>query len=289
MKFFDRIKGSSLKPAWIYKADGIVWRLVPSTGGFLVGEERDVEKKTVRFFCLDSEEGKPLWQRLTFEEQWWIGIEAVHGGVVFLHAFASPDLPEHRGITAVDLERGLTLWSSPDLAFHAVHGTSLYVTKWGPGGAVLLAVDPRTGSVARQLDPGEKVPPALEGSLPEGVVFPVPVDLLADNSHGGREIQASVSTESLVGPVEAVNEDNLTVFSYHERADTAANEPPRFNRLLRILDRRTGTPVFEETLEAGVGAVVPDSFFLYNDTLLYVKDRRTITAVRLVGQTREQP
>jgi hypothetical protein len=281
MKLFELFKGESLKPEWEFSTAGIVWRVVPTSVGLLVGEERDVDRKTVSFFCLDSKSGNPLWQKVTFDEQWWIGIEAVHGNVMLLHMFASPDLPEHRGITAVDLQRGQALWSSPEHAFVAFRGTSLYVTHAGSTGAAILELDPRTGSLIRELQDREGIPAVPEQGVPSGVMFPVAIDLEKDNSAIAVQIRHSLPVQSLVGPVEVVGVEDTIAFSYHERADSDVPDILRFNNLLRVLDRRTGAAVFQERLDNAVAAIVPDSFFVQRDTLICVKDRRTITAIRL--------
>jgi hypothetical protein len=284
MKLSHVFKGESLKPEWEFRTAGIVWRLVPTSVGLLVGEERFIDRKTVRFFCLRQESGRSLWEKVTFGEQWWIGIEAVHDDVMLLHTFASPDLPEHRGITAVDLQRGQVLWSSSDQAFVALRGTSLYVTRTGSTGVEILELDLRTGSFIRELKGRERIPPEPANDVPSGVMFPAALDLEKEHSAIVVQIRHSLPVQSTVGSVEAVGVEGMIVFSYHEHADNNSPEIPRFNNLLRILDRRTGAAIFQERLDNEVAAIVPDSFFVQGDILFYVKDRRTITAIRLVGE-----
>jgi len=284
MKLFDRFTGASLKPSWEFKTDGLVWRLVPAPGGLLLGEERDIERKSVSFFALDQTTGSPLWQKVTFnEQQWWIGIEAVCDGVVLLHTFASPDLPGHRGITAVDIRLGQALWSSPELAFFALRGTSLYVTR--AERPLLLNVDLHSGQLKRELQPGEKIPPAPEGEFAGGVVFPFPVDLRSEQSDLAASLRRSIREESLAGPVEVVENGPFVVCSCHEQMETSAEGRPQFHNVLRIVDQGSGRVIFAVTLNPAVTTIVPESFFVRENFLVYVKDRRTITAVRLRAET----
>jgi hypothetical protein len=280
----DLFKGESLKPDWEFRTDGIVWRLLPTSPQLLVGEERDIQRKTVSFFCLDEKSGSPLWQKVAFDEEWWIGIEAVREGVILLHKFARPDLPEHRGIIAVDLQRGQALWSSPEYGFCAFRGASLYVTQTGRTGGGIQELDLRTGSFIRELKAGEQMPPAFAEGVPYGVVFPTTMDLGKEDHDVGAQIRRSIPVQSLVGPIEVVEHDNLVIFSFYERAGVDAQDHAQFNNLLHILDRRSGAVVLRERLDKQVAALVPDSFFVQEDVLLYVKDRRTIIAVRLANR-----
>jgi Domain of unknown function (DUF4905) len=284
MALRDLFKGESLKPDWEFKTDGIVWRLVPASPQLLVGEERDIQRKTVSFFCLDEKSGSPLWQKVAFGEEWWIGIEAVCGGVILLHKFARPDLPEHRGIIAVDLQCGRTLWSSPEYGFCAFRGASLYVTRTGPTGEGIQELDLRAGSFIKELKAGEQMPPAFAEGMPHGMAFPTTVDLGQEDHGVVAQIRRSMPVQSLVGPVEVVEHDTLVIFSFHEHAGVDAHNYARFNTLLHILDRRSGAVVLREILDKEVAACVPDSFFVQEDFLFYVKDRRTITAVRLANR-----
>jgi len=285
-KVRDWLRGKSLKPTWEFTTEGIVWRLVPTTIELLVGEERDIEQRRVSFFCLDQARGRPLWQKMTFGDQWWVGIEAVHDGVLLLHGFASPDLPEHRGIIAVDLKRGQTLWSAQDLAFFALRGAFLYVTRARGMGVTILEVDLHTGTLSRELQADQKLVPGLSPDLPYGVVFPTPIDVQAEDSEVAALLRRSILNQPAVGPAEVVQQGNVIIVGYYEQRGTSGEGRPALDNVLRILDQRSGASIFDVTLEANVQAVVPDSFFVQNNILLYVKDRQTITAVCLPGHSR---
>ena len=93
MRLFSTKKKETIAPIWEFTARGIIWRLLLSENGFFVGEERNLESKTVSFFCLDQRSGSPLWNDRTFPEHWWISLEATHKNIVFIHEFVSPDMP----------------------------------------------------------------------------------------------------------------------------------------------------------------------------------------------------
>ena len=72
MNLFSLFASNKLKPHWLYSTDNILWRIMFSHNGIIIGEDRNTETKMVTFFCLDASNGKPLWKNKTFNEQWWI-------------------------------------------------------------------------------------------------------------------------------------------------------------------------------------------------------------------------
>src|SRR5450759_102613 len=122
MNISSLFQKKQLKPAWSYTTEGVLWRLLFSETNFIVGEDRDTEKKEVSFFCLNASNGDVLWKDISFAEPWWIGIEGIVHGKVFLHGFKKPDMPEHGRIIAVDLGTGRELWLS---LIHISEPTSL--------------------------------------------------------------------------------------------------------------------------------------------------------------------
>src|SRR5258707_14789953 len=112
MHWFSRRKSKEVTVAWQYTTKGNLWRLFPSASGHIVLEDRNVERKEVSFACLDHQTGKVFWADVQFQERWWISIDSICSGVLFLHEYASPDMPDHKKIYAVDLSSGVLIWSN---------------------------------------------------------------------------------------------------------------------------------------------------------------------------------
>ena len=150
------LKRGGLRPSWEFTTQGDIWRLHPASGGRLVGEERDAVRKAVSFFCLDLTAGKPMWAGRNFGEPWWTGIEAVHEETVIIHGFATPDLPEHRGVAAVDLVTGDLLWQDAAIAYWGATGDCVYAGRVARGGMISEEIEIRTGRVGRELGSGDE-------------------------------------------------------------------------------------------------------------------------------------
>jgi hypothetical protein len=280
-----RLVGKRIKPrpAWQYDARGIIWRVLCTTTGKLVGEDRDTGKKTVAFFCLDQSTGRVMWDQKSYSEQWWIGLNSVHQDVLFLHKFASPDLPEHKSILAIDLMSGNMLWSNDELRFISAEGTTVRAGRGEPAGVQFFDVDYRTGELVRTWTDGEQPSPdpSAERAEEGQPVFPTPLELLhAQHSPTTDLVQQYYDTALMEGSTEVVEGENTLVVGHYRRTDPQHVGSP-LEHSIGIIDKSSGELIFEEITDHRMAAVVPDSFFIQGTMLFYVKERSSLTAVAL--------
>lgn len=287
MEVFKFLHQGKLKPSWRYKADGAIWRIAPTPSGKLVGEERDLNRKTATFFCLNEVTGEVLWDKVRFDEKWWIGIEAVHRDVMYLHGFATPDLPEHKAITAIDLHTGNRIWSNEELTFVDAVENSLFASRESIEGPHILELDYRTGAILKSWGPNNEVireaRQRYHSELEEPVEFPVPLQSpMSGDTPDGMRIQEYCAGRSLAGPIGIVDyDDQVVIFNRHEQSATRKVDPPHLVNILTVLEKKSGNVLFEETLDTNVSSVVPESFFVHRQVLFYIKDRATLTALRI--------
>lgn len=272
MKLFSLFSKSSLSPAWTFSAQHFLWRIMFSGSGHIIGEDRNTDAKTVTFFCLDASTGRPIWQQKSFDEQWWIGLDAVHDGRLFLHGFRKPDMPEHKNIYAVDLNTAELIWKNTDCTFLAVQSPSVYGYKDLFERRVYYRLDEKTGELLEELT-----------ALPDGVepniqyektdfTFSRPV---ADNGSEALNI-ARESKEYL--SAEYIEQDGFIVLNTYSR-----NLPPAegLKNTLSVIDTTTKKKVYSEVLNGSTPYPVPDSFFADGNRVYYIKERKTFVAVDL--------
>ncbi|MBI4536032.1 MAG: DUF4905 domain-containing protein [Ignavibacteriae bacterium] len=283
---FGSRKQGRLQPTWRYSTRGVIWRLIPTESRKLVGEERDLSSKSVSFFCLNQMTGKVLWEMVKFDEAWWIGVEAIRRDIIFLHKFTKPDLPEHRGIIAVDVFTGKQLWSNDQLKFRYALDKTLFAVRESIEERLLFELDSQTGEILRSWENDEQ--PLREARIRETPQFnhepelPFPVlDLTTDDSDAAVAIRKHCHTEDLVGSVEAIDLDDVTIFNYHERNPRSTSDETRMYNFLKVVNKETGKMIFEEMINSDSSGIVPESFFVHHDMLFFVKDRKTLTAVRV--------
>lgn len=273
---------NKIKPAWHYTASGVIWRLVPTPSGKLIGESRDLQKKEVSFFCVNRKMGEVLWEEATFGEQWWIDIEAVYEDILLLHKFATPELPEHQGIIAVDVLTGTKLWQNDEVKLEAVTEKALYASRWTErGDRVVLGLDYRTGKLLESLDDMKSGLARTDPQIldVQDLEMPEPVfDLATFNSPANISIRGHCNLESLVGHVECIERPRHLIFSYYEAVSLSAKD--RMNNILKILDRQSDTIVYSETICRN-SATVPENFFVQEDSLFFVRERTELIAIGL--------
>lgn len=275
-------RSKKLSPAWEYRTQGVIWRLLPADAGYLVGEDRDHEKRTVSFFCIDEQSGKTLWKDLQLSEPWWISIEAVHRNVVFLHEFVRPDFPDHQKIIAVELESGKTLWRNEDYKFMFAHQECVYAMKEMFESIAVYELELHTGEILRDLKEQpdyvrvlRKTATAQNLSTAE---YPGP--LSSDQSEHQQDFAKQVDMNKLRGEIEFIDVDPYLVFGFYQ--NTAANPVDQeLDQHLKVVEKNSGAVVFSDVMTRKGRMPVPDLFFVRNNVLFFVKNQTLLKAVKL--------
>ena len=269
----------SLKVRWLYTPGATIWRVHPAVRGRILGEERDLERKQVSFFALDMTTGAVLWHRPGVGDPWWVGMSRVVGDLLFLHGFATPDLPVERGVTVIAAATGDHLWSRSEWSMERVEEGSLTVREDRRGGSVLLAVDPHTGSLLNQnVVSGRPVQP-LEDPL-AAVEFPALLSGTEVQEHqSGEYVARQWAVDRLAGPIELLEHRALFMIAASERKGEGSEGGLVHH--LRVVKRDTGRVVYRDTLAASATGPGMDAFFVQDNALVYVRERRTLCAVSL--------
>jgi len=277
--------------AWRQQAGGLIWRIVPDHEGGLIGEVRDPTARGVSFFRVVVSSGEVVWDNATAPGGWWTGIECVARGVLLLHGFASPDLPGHRGLTALDLRTGAVLWHEDDAVFVAAAGSVAYALRGRPERRELVGRDLLNGTVV-SADSAEEgrlrdLVTRWQGEAPPSPLFPEPVDAgTEEHALAGRLLAGALMTE---GGVEMLRTDGVVITVHHDPVPAARGNRQAFRRVLSVFSGEAPAPAaaYREILDESVPVPVPDAFLVVNSTLLFVKDRRTLCAVHLSGRERK--
>jgi hypothetical protein len=224
-----------------------------------------------------------LWDN-SFGEQWWIGIEGVHDGILFLHKFAQPDMPEHRGIVAVEIRSGHVLWQNDGWKFEGASGNALFASSRSLTGGMFFEADFRSGITTGEFSSEEAVKQAAKvttNGIPESEKFPL---FLPDIDSGDSEITSLIRNHSdagrLVGPVEYLELRSLLVYAYHERTPSSTHERMVLDHHLNVVSE--DEVLFSEILNRNAPAVMAGNFFVENDMLFFVHERTKLTAVQLL-------
>jgi outer membrane protein assembly factor BamB len=285
MKLFSLFKDRGIKPAWQYETDGQLWRMLFSDSGRIVGEDRDEEKKEVTFFCLDEVRGKVLWNHVGLSERWWIGIETLYDGIVYLHEYVKPDLPQHKRIIALDLESGTILWRNDELLPLFVAHDKFYAAKETFERRVYYELNMRTGEIEREFSQSEEnLDPSWreKGIGNQDVEFPEVIDNGVESANRLWEtIGSHCDVKKVVGNIEYIQREDLLFFNYHERVTSLSADPPILRNIFKVVNTKRNRLMYSEPLNEGVLAPASDSFFLKGSQLFYVKNKNLLSAIQL--------
>ena len=286
MSLFSNILGAKLKPFWEFTTQGTLWRMLVSDGGLFVGEDRDTETKRVSFFCVEHETGKILWRNVQFQEQWWIGIETIHKGVVFFHEFASPDMPGHKKIFTSEISTGKILWSNEELEFLFAHEGCVYATKIEYGLRQFYELDLYTGAVLRSLDGQymdvlrETIPPKAEN-----VEFPLAFNFSAnEHTELQQRIEKAIAQSRNVQSVEYMQKNNKLIVSWHDNMSDVPDQPMLNNEIVIMGEsspKVAGKVIYKDIISVNTVMPVPDTFFGKGNFVYYIKDKKSLVALKI--------
>lgn len=282
MRWFSKNESNPSKAAWSYSATGILWRIVPSSLGYFIGEDRDTSTKRVSFFCVNRLTGETCWSGKSFSEPWWIGIDAVSGSTVFLHEYATPDMPDHKKIHAVNLLTGDVVWSNHELKLLFAHDDRVYAVQDLFDKRIFFALDIATGVILSEID--REYLNTLQRTLPDdphqNVMYPLPASEVSLDSEAYATIQFALS--KVGNPVfpEYLVQKNCLIVAYYENLDGTGTE---FQQHLSVHSLNQKKILYRDIILNRAVIPVPDSFFCIDGFMYYVREKKTLTAVNLSG------
>ncbi|MAT38590.1 MAG: hypothetical protein CL946_03180 [Ectothiorhodospiraceae bacterium] len=286
-KLFKNKPDYPWQPKYTYNVDGMFWRIVISEGGYIVCELRNPEKKTTWFDCIDEQTGEPLWQGLTLEEPWWIGIEDVTKDWLFLHGFQKPDMPQHSSIVAVDIKTGKEVWRNNEVVFVAAREDKLYASKEGFEARKFLLLNPGDGSIIKELgtDPAE-VNDLREALNQErafaGYRYPEGFSKAHPDYGRLKELVAEIAPqEKVFGNLDTLVVDDAVLLAWHQAADGSSAEQPLLDQHFAAIEIASKSVLYRDIIHSKVQAPSFDSFFVKGNRVMYIKEHHILTTHEL--------
>ena len=259
-----------------------IWRILPTETGKLIVEEREKDDKQVYFNCLNIESGKKIFKNFQLEEKFWIGIEAVYNDVIYFHKFVKPDMPQHIGIIAMNLNEQKILWENFKSSFLFIWKEKVYCFQQMFEGRKYFSLDYESGELIEDFgEDAEKIneeKKELDGSNPfSDYLFPISYNSNIDAPANLKEIfQKLRNDHTFSGNIEFVQKNNLLLFNFN-----IVNSEGNLSNKFKALDLSSGKYIFEETLIKETKTFVPDSFFVKDDLLflLFGKNRLSVYSI----------
>jgi len=281
---------NKLKPYFTFSQKGNIWRMHFSAGDFLVCETRDLDSKETYFFSLNYRTKQVYLSNYQLEEKWWISIESCTDELVFFNYFKTPELPEHIGITAVEIKTGEAKWINSELTFLFADSTELYAYKEKFSKEIFYKLNVSDGRIL-EIYEDEKIADSLlelkrfnEEKMFSGFIYP-DIFIQGNDEAGDEEIYLHERLKDVKysGEVEFIDLENLLLYNFHSYAGINMKDITQPNLLNRfeIFDKRAGKIIHEEILNTNAVNYVPDSFFIRDGFLFYVKEKKELVLIEL--------
>lgn len=286
MKLSNIFGARRLKPQWTFSTHHILWRFLVSDNGLILGEDRDTENKTVSFFCIDMNTGAVLWRDKTYGEAWWIGIEALLGDRLYLHGFAQPDMPDHHGLIALDARTGDEAWRNTEISFYAADAEHVVGYRDLFERRIFQRFDAARGTfLGEQETAGDETEEMRRHTFGRtDFIFPQP--LFADDIEREQILKTlahHMTVQTAEPAVEYAHAGNRLLVSAHlPQIPASGTQTPSLKNILCVVNPATGKDEFFDVLNADTPYPVPDSFFVDDNVLYYIKEKQSLCAVPLV-------
>ncbi len=265
-----------------FKDGSQVWRILISPTGNLIIETRDTEKKEAYFSCYNLESGKKVFKSHQLAEKYWIGIEDLYKDTILFHRFAKPDLPGHKSIIAFDVNSKQIAWENNDYSFLFLYDDIIYCYTQKFEGRLFYTIDPVTGNIIDELGDDALAINKLKYKTDDArdfsdYVFP---QISTETDNSGFDLKTIIREEEesveLAGEVEYVIINELLLVNFHHKISTELLENKFF--VYNIAMRKT---VKSEILNSAVNSYVPDSFFVYQNFLILLKEKSEVVVYKL--------
>ncbi len=271
-----------IKKKYTHDSKRPIWRILPTEKDKIIIEEREKENKQVYFTCLNIESGKKILKNFQLEEKFWIGIETIYNDVIYFHKFVKPDLPQHIGIIAMDLNKQKILWENFNYSFLFIWKEKVYCFQQMFEGRKYFSLDYESGELLEDFgeDVGKinEVKKELdESDAYAGYLFPIAYNSNITVAANFKEVFQKLRNDfTFSGNIEFVQKNNLLLFNFH-----IVNPNGSLSNKFKVLDLSSGKYIFEETLIKETNTFAPDSFFIKDDLLflLFGKNRLSVYSI----------
>ncbi len=272
-----------LKKLYSHNNKRQIFRILPTDTEKIVIEERDVENKQAYFNCLHIDSGKKIFKNLQLPEKFWLGIESIYKDVIYFHKFVKPDLPQHNGIMAFELNEKKILWEDNSRNFLFIKDDVLYTYLQGFESRKYAILNRLNGEVINELgndsDSINKLKDELTALQDFGNYhFPNFYNSSSIDNHDISKVLNHLKMETkITGQIEYVNIDRLLLFNYH-----TSNKENLLKNIFKAIDLSDGNCIFEITLNSRINSFAPDSFFVRNDLLFLLIERSKLGVYRII-------
>lgn len=289
MAFKNLFSGNSLKPDLTFSQKGNIWRMYLNNTGIIVGETRDLFTKEAYLYSLDYVNKEVYFKNLQLDEKWWFLIEGVTDDYIVISRFINPENPEPVGIYFHDIKSGNLIWKNEELMLLFAANEFTYGYKQLFESRILYKLSSAKGEIIEEYREEAQMYDVLaeksehDEKQYEGYLYPE-IYMQGDNEDVIKTyLPDDVNSIKIEGPIEYIQYNNYLIYNYHEKKgiDLKNIERQVLSNLLYIIDMGKNKMVYNEVLNKETSSYVPDSFFIKDSYLFFIREKKELTSINL--------
>ncbi len=257
-----------------------IWRLLISGEDKLVIESRNPETKEAYFHCLDINNKKFLFKDFQLGEKYYIGIETIYKEIIYYHIFPKPDLPNHKKIIAFDINSQKILWINHELSFLFAYNDKIYAFQQGYDERYYFALNYLTGNLIEDFGNNHSLINSLRKEY-DGQIdltnYIFPQVFTNDGSYLSKFISEYFSSIDVIGNIEYGLYKTLLLLSFHTK-----NSYKNLKNNFIAVNLENKKSIIFETLNVNTKSFLSDSFFMYKNFLILLKEKNGLIIYKVV-------
>lgn len=287
MKLFESNK-NKLKPEWIFNQNGNLWKFMFGGKDFIAGETRDLEKRILYLFSIRIKDCKKFLFNYLFEEgNYWISLEGATSSIIYLNRFEKPELPYHKNIIAIDILTGKKLWENEEYQYFFSTDERLFGIRQKFQGTEISEIDIKNGETIRIFSE-EEYPSLLDLKRKSDN------DLYNEHNDYPRSLKQFptdgnlhniITSEVIIceGEIEYLIKNNYLMFNYYKELNLNINDITKklYKNIFCVYDIPSGNKIYTDILNRQSGYNVPDNFFIRDEYVYYLREKKDIIALKL--------
>jgi len=200
--------------------------------------------------------------------------------MIILHKYNKPDMPGHKQIIGFDITTQTVKWADSDHSFLFVKNDRIYCYKQNFESRNFYALNYLSGLLEEDLgEDFEKINylrSEIDSSTGSKFLFTEKWESGKSDPAISNIISEAVNNLEIVGDVEYTSSNNLLLFSFHSKIFSGS----LINKFVAY-DLSRQKVVLNKILNASTNAFIPDSFFLYKNYLLLLKEKNGVIVYKL--------
>lgn len=239
-----------------------IWE-VRASGSYVLITTRDTEQLQVAFSLFDIDKNNFIWQDISFEESWWISVYHFSGEMIVFQTYTDTQDIEARSIFGFDLKTMEANWSINDVSVRLRGKSWLEVCPIRDETAGSFVINIKTGETT------EHFPKAPHSPGEPGQIAPNHYE--ADSPHFKTLADFLQSKWDMItdGSCDYLETNDFFIISANSKSE-------KYYDLNLFVFDHSGNLLLREKLDSDMKGLATGTFFILNQTLIFVREKRNL-------------